>query len=94
MSGGIHDVRVEGDPVETCRPLMPAHGKLLVVELVLPEADVPHIGKRVDLHMLVLASGRERMAGQYRALFLAGGFDLASVSPIPGGQSIVEAVPV
>jgi predicted O-methyltransferase YrrM len=77
-----------------CRQVMPAYGKLLVVELVLPEGDVPHAGKWVDLHMLVMASGRERTAAQYRALFLAGGFDLASVSPIPGGQSIVEAVPV
>jgi predicted O-methyltransferase YrrM len=77
-----------------CRQVMPAHGKLLVVELVLPEGDVPHAGKWVDLHMLVMASGRERTAAQYRALFLAGGFDLASVSPIPGGQSIVEALPV
>jgi hypothetical protein len=76
-----------------CRQVMPAHGKLLVVELVLPEGDVPHAGKWVDLHMLVMASGRERTAAQYRALFLAGGFDLANVSPIPGGQSILEAVP-
>ena len=72
---------------------MPAHGKLLVVELVLPEGDVPHAGKWVDLHMLVMASGRERTAAQYRALFFSGGFDLANVSPIPGGQSILEAVP-
>ena len=77
-----------------CRQVMPAYGKLLVIELVLPEGDVPHVGKWVDLHMLVMASGRERTAAQYRALFLAGGFDLARVSPIPGGQSIVEALPV
>lgn len=76
-----------------CRQVMPAHGKLLVVELVLPEGDAPHVGKWVDLHMLVMASGRERTAAQYQGLFLAGGFDLKSVSPIPGGQSVVEAVP-
>jgi hypothetical protein len=76
-----------------CRQVMPAHGKLLVVELVLPEEEIPHFGKWVDLHMLVMASGRERTAAQYRALFRAGGFDLASVSPLPSGQSILEALP-
>jgi hypothetical protein len=76
-----------------CRQVMPAHGKLLVIELVLPEGNAPHGGKWVDLHMLVMASGRERTAAQYQGLFRGGGFDLKSVSPIPGGQSIVEAVP-
>ena len=76
-----------------CRQVMPAHGKLLIVEVVLPEGDVPHFGKWVDLHMLVLASGRERTAEQYENLFLAGGFKLASVRPIPSGQSLLEAVP-
>ncbi len=77
-----------------CREVMPAHGKLLVIELVLPEGDVPHLGKWLDLHMLVMVSGRERTEAQYRALFLAGVFELARVSPLPGGQSILEAVPV
>jgi hypothetical protein len=77
-----------------CRQIMPAHGKLLVVELVLPEGETPHFAKWVDLHMLVMASGRERTAAQYGALFLAGGFDLASVFPLDSGQSILEALPV
>lgn len=77
-----------------CRQVMPARGKLLVVELVLPTGDEPFIGKWVDLHMLVMASGRERTAEEYRKLLLAGGFDLASIHPLPNGQSIVEAVPV
>jgi hypothetical protein len=79
--------------LKNCRQVMPARGKLLVVELVLPEGDVPHVGKWVDLHMLVMASGRERTEAQYRVLFLAGGFQLAYVSPLPSGQSILEAVP-
>lgn len=80
--------------LRNCRRVMPIHGKLLVVELVLPPGDVPHPGKWVDLHMLVMASGRERTEAQYRSLFLAAGFDLANMSLIPGGQSVVEAVPV
>lgn len=77
-----------------CREVMPDHGKLLVVELVLPEADEPFFGKWVDLHMLVMASGRERTDAEYGTLFRAAGFELARVVPTPAGASIVEGVPV
>ena len=77
-----------------CREVMPTEGKLLVVELVLPAGDVPHPGKWVDLHMLVMASGRERTETQYKALFISGGFNLMQVSPLPSGQSVLAAVPV
>ena len=77
-----------------CRRAMPAHGKLLVVELVLPPGEEPFFGKWLDLHMLVMAGARERTAAEYDALFRAAGFALARVVPTPAGPSIVEAVPV
>jgi O-methyltransferase domain/Dimerisation domain len=77
-----------------CRSAMPAHGKLLIVELVLPAGrDEPFLGKWVDLHMLVMASGRERTAAEYGKLLQVGGFELSRVVPTPAGPSIVEAVP-
>ena len=72
---------------------MPDHGKLLVVELVLPPGEEPFFGKWLDLHMLVMAGGRERTAAEYDALFRAAGFALARVVPTPPGPSVVEAVP-
>jgi hypothetical protein len=77
-----------------CRQAMPDHGKLLVVELVLPEGDEPFLGKWLDLHMLVLLGGRERTAAEYDALFRAAGFRLTRVVPTPPGPSVVEADPV
>lgn len=77
-----------------CRQVMPANGRLLVVELVLPPGDEPFVGKWVDLHMLVMASGRERTEEEYGKLFLVAGFHLNRVHPLPNGQSIVEAVPI
>ncbi len=77
-----------------CRRAMPDHGKLLVVELVLPPGDDPFLGKWLDLHMLVLLGGRERMATEYDALFRAAGFKLARVVPTSPGPSVVEAIPV
>jgi hypothetical protein len=77
-----------------CRRVMPVHGKLLIVELVLPPGDEPFFGKWLDLHMLVMASGRERTAQEYGKLLRAGGFELSRVVPTPPGPSVVEAVPV
>ncbi len=77
-----------------CRRAMPARGKLLVIELVLPPGEEPFVGKWMDLHMLVLVGGRERTATEYDALFRAAGFALARVVPTAAVQSIVEAVPV
>jgi hypothetical protein len=77
-----------------CRRAMPAHGKLLVVELVLPPGEEPFFGKWLDLHMLVLLGARERTATEYEALFRTAGFALARVIPTAAGASIVEAVPV
>jgi hypothetical protein len=77
-----------------CRRAILAHGKLLVVELVLPPGEEPFFGKWLDLHMLVLLGARERTATEYEALFRAAGFALARVVPTAAGASIVEAVPV
>ena len=68
-------------------------GTLLVIELVLPEGNEPSFGKLLDVHMLVMASGRERTEREYRALLQAGGFALARVIPTSAGSSIIEATP-
>lgn len=76
------------------RRAMPDHGKLLVVELVLPEGNDPFLGKWLDLHMLVLLGGQERTVAQYTTLLREAGFELAGVVPTSAQQSIVEALPV
>ena len=77
-----------------CREAMPADGRLLVVELVLPAGNAPHPGKWVDLHMLVMATGRERTEKEYEDLFISGGFTLTQASPLLSGHTVLEAVPV
>lgn len=77
-----------------CRRAITDHGKLLVVELVLPSGEEPFFGKWLDLHMLVMAGGRERTATEYDELFQATGFRLARVVPTPPGPSVVEAIPI
>ena len=77
-----------------CRRAISTHGKLLVIELVLPPGEEPFFGKWLDLHMLVLLGARERTAAEYEVLLRATGFALARVVPTAAGPSIVEAVPV
>ena len=50
---------------------MPANGKLILVEAVVPSSSEPHFSKFIDLNMLVMTGGRERTEEEYRTL-LAG----------------------
>jgi len=76
-----------------CRQVTPGHGKLLIVEMVLPPGNEPFFGKWVDLHMLVMANGCERTAKDYATLLRSAGFALARLVPTGTGRSILEAVP-
>jgi O-methyltransferase domain/Dimerisation domain len=77
-----------------CRRAMPMHGKLLVIELVLPDGEEPSFSKWLDLHMLVLLGARERTAEEYKALFNSAGFELARITDTRAGPSVIEATPV
>ena len=68
-------------------------GRLLLVEAVLPEGNVPHPGKLADLEMLLLVGGRERTERDYRALLALAGFELTRVVPTASPLSVVEAAP-
>lgn len=76
-----------------CRAAIPAHGRLLIVEAVLPEGDTPHHGKLMDLLMLTVTGGVERMAEQFADLLRRSGFRPIRIHPTATHQSVVEAVP-
>jgi SAM-dependent methyltransferase len=70
-------------------------GKLLLMEMVLPEeGDTPHSGKLVDMWLMLLVGGKERTASQYADLLARAGFKLERVVETAAAVSIVEAVPV
>jgi hypothetical protein len=48
---------------------MVGEGKLLLAEMVVPDADEPHPSKVLDLEMLTLPGGLERTADEYAKLF-------------------------
>jgi O-methyltransferase domain len=77
----------------SCRRAMSSGGRLLLVEMVLPEGDTPHTGKLLDMVMLTVTGGEERTAPEYRALLDEAGFRMTRVVPTASLVSIVEAVP-
>jgi ubiquinone/menaquinone biosynthesis C-methylase UbiE len=84
--------------LDSCLRAMPAHGRLLVIERVMPDrlrvSGADQSAARSDLHMLVAHGTRERTEAEFRQLLAQSGFSLRSLVPAGGGLSVVEAVPV
>jgi O-methyltransferase domain/Dimerisation domain len=76
-----------------CHQAMSAGGKLLLMEMVVPEGNVAHPSKFTDLRLLVLVGGRTRTAREFETLYAASGFTLTRIVPLePTPWSIVEGV--
>lgn len=75
-----------------CHAGMAAGGKVLIVEMVIPERNVPAISKFLDLQMLLFLTGRERTAAEYRDLLGRAGFELTRIVPTPSPYSVIEGV--
>ena len=80
------------EAVETLKA-MKADGRLLIIEMVLPPGDTPHLGKIMDMVMLVIPGGQERTEAEYGALLGKAGFRLVGVVPTESAVSLVEAIP-
>ena len=79
--------------LQNIRRAMPADGRLLVVESVVPPGNDPSQAKLLDLHMMVVPGGKERTEEQYRELYQAAGFQLASITPTTAEVSVIEGRP-
>jgi hypothetical protein len=71
---------------------MDANGRVLVVEVVLPEGNEPHFGKLMDLEMLVSPGGVERTANEYLQLLESSGLRMTRIIPTKSAYSMIEAV--
>jgi hypothetical protein len=72
-----------------CRAARPG-ARVIVVEMLVPEAVSPSPVHLMDLDMLVMLGGRERTADELAALFGAAGLRFGRVVPTRGFFSIVE----
>ena len=78
--------------LKNIRRAMPATGRLLIVEMVVPTTGEPHFAKVIDMEMLVSPGGIERTEEEYRELLRQAGFRLKRVVPTSSPFSIVEGV--
>lgn len=69
-------------------------GRLILLEMVLPERASSFIGHMLDLEMLLMVSGKERTRAEYEHLLRQSGFRLTRVIPTVSPISVVEAVAV
>lgn len=79
--------------LKNVRKAIPAGGRLLVIDAVLPEGNEPSSGKMLDVNMLVMTGGRERTEREFREILGAAGFELVRVVRTPA-TDIVEGRPV
>jgi SAM-dependent methyltransferase len=77
------------------RRAIPPAGRLLIVEMVVPENNDFSPAKTFDMIMMLFPpNGLERTEKEYRELLRNGGFELSRVVPTSSPVSVIEARPV
>jgi hypothetical protein len=76
-----------------CREAMAPGGRVVIVESVLPEPNVPHFARTLDVLMMSLLNGRERDRDDFEKICTASGLRIAGVTPTSTPVSVIEAVP-
>ncbi|WP_436975672.1 methyltransferase [Nonomuraea angiospora] len=76
------------------RHAMKPGGRVLVLEVVLPDDAEPHLGKDLDLRMLAIFNGgSERSRQDYANLFALADLKLGEVVELGAGASLLQAQP-
>ena len=78
--------------LRNCRRAMTKNSKILLVEMIVPEAASASFSKLIDLNMLVMNGGRERTTAEFCALLNAADYKLTRIVPTMAPQSVIEAI--
>lgn len=73
-----------------CYQNIPTHSSLIVAEQVIPEHDLPHTNKTMDIVMMVLLGGQQRTLKDWSELIETTGFQLKNTYPTQGIYTIME----
>ncbi len=94
LCGVIHDWDDRGAVaiLKNCRKAMTKNSKVLLVDMIVPNAASASFSKLLDLNMLVMNGGRERTIAEVRALLCAAGCVLTRIVPTMAPQSVIEAI--
>ena len=80
--------------LKNCRAAIAKDGRVVLIEMVVPEQIQPDFVHVMDLNMLVMTGGMERTAREYESLVAKAGFRLSRVVPTKSPFSVIEALPV
>lgn len=80
--------------LQNIRSAMNEKGKVLIIEMVVPEGNEPHPSKALDILMLVMEGGKERTKDEYRKLLDATGFKLTRIISTKSPYSLIEGEPL
>ncbi|OJJ96619.1 hypothetical protein ASPACDRAFT_1890997 [Aspergillus aculeatus ATCC 16872] len=77
----------------TVAAMDPAHSRVLIVDMVLPDTDVPLLQASLDIQMMSIGAGVERSERQWRDLLGKAGLEVTGIwNTNPGMESVIEAV--
>jgi hypothetical protein len=77
--------------LENIRQVLPAQGRVLLIESVIPPGNDPSFAKWLDLTMLVIPEGKERTEPEFRDLLASAGLNLVRIVPTASEISVIEA---
>jgi O-methyltransferase domain/Dimerisation domain len=80
--------------LHNCRTAMAADGRLLVIEMTIPDDNHRSPAQLFDLNMLVMTGGQERTVSEYGALLAQQGFRLTHVISTGSPFHLLEAIAV
>ena len=75
------------------RRVAPAHAKLLLIEMIVPDDVTLSWAQVLDVYMLTAHGGQERTAQQFSGLLSAAGFCLGRTINLGANEAILEATP-
>lgn len=78
--------------LRNCREALGPGGRVLLAEMVIPPGNDPHVGKLLDLEMLVMVGGHERTEAQFRELLAGAGFRMTRIVPTASPTCVIEGV--
>ena len=79
--------------LQNVRSAAPAHAKLLIIEVIVPDDPGPNWAKTLDIWMLAIG-GKQRTRKEYEELLPSAGFRFTREIDTGAGTSIIEAVAV
>ncbi|WP_290050833.1 methyltransferase [Amycolatopsis solani] len=81
-----------GTLLANVRRVLPEDGRVVVIDPVIPDGDVPHPGKFMDITMLALSRGRDRTEAEFAEIFEKAGLRLTETIGLAASSSVVVAV--